>query len=122
MNNRLLPPSLRDGEPSNAAFAVAPAPDSSSESSDSYTGDDARHFLQDWRATKDRYSEAIRENGQLEIHFEASQAALLAAEEETNAIRARLAESDAMVAGKLSSKKTLSYIFTAPFLTIFLPL
>ena len=56
---------------------------------------------------------ATWENGQPKIRLETSQAALLVAEEETNATRARLAESDAMVAGKLSSKKTLTLIFTA---------
>ena len=65
---------------------------------------------------------ATQESSQLEIHLEASQAAFLAIEEEANAARARLAESDAMVEGKPSSKKTLILIFTAPFLTIFLPL
>ena len=106
MNNRLPPPPPEAGEPSNAASAAILTPDSSSDSSDSYTGDDARRFLQEWRAAKDRYSEATWENGQLEIRFEDSQAALLAAEEETNAARARLAESDAMVAGKMDSKNT----------------
>ena len=59
---------------------------------------------------QDRYSEATWENGQLEIHLGASQAALLAIEEETNAVRARLAESDAMVAGKMDSKNTFTLI------------
>ena len=62
--------------------------------------------------TNDRYSEATRENGQLEICLEASQATLLATEEETNTTRARLAESDAMVAGKMDSKKTSVLIFS----------
>ena len=53
------------------------------------------------------------------IHPEASQATLLAVEEEANTDCARLAESDAMVASKPSSKKTLIFIFTAPFLTLF---
>ena len=87
-------------------------PDSSSDSSDSYTSNDARCFLQQWRAAKDHYSKATQENGQLEIHLEASQATLLTAEEETNAARARLAESDAMVAGKMDSKKTSILIFS----------
>ena len=65
---------------------------------------------------------ATWENGQPKIRLETSQAALLVAEEETNATRARLAESNAMVVGKPSSKKTLILIFTAPFLTIFLRL
>ena len=52
---------------------------------------------------EDCYSEAIRNNGQLEIHLGVFQAALNAAEEEANAIRARLAESDATVVGKMIS-------------------
>ena len=97
-------------------------PDSSSDSSDSYTSDDAQCFLQEWRAAKDHYSKTTCENGQLEISLVASQAALHAIEEETNAARARLAESDAMAADKPSSKKTLILIYTDPFLTTFLPL
>ena len=92
--------------------------DSSSDSSDSYNGDDTQHFLREWRAAKDRYSEATRENSQLEIHLEASQATLLAAEEETNIARARLAEFDAMVAGKMDSKKTPVLIFSTFVLTV----
>ena len=61
---------------------------------------------------QDRYSEATRENGQLKIHLGASQSTLLTAEEEASATRARLAESDAMVAGKMNSKKTLISIST----------
>ena len=44
----------------------------SNHSSDSYTDDDAQHLLREWRAAKDRYSEATQENVQLEIHLEAS--------------------------------------------------
>ena len=87
-------------------------PESSRDSSDSYTSDDAQHFLREWRAAKHRYSEATRENGQLESHLEASQATLLTDEEEANTARAWLAESDAMVAGKTNSKKTLISIST----------
>ena len=60
---------------------------------------------------QDYYSEATQENGQLEIHLGASQAALLTTEEEASAARVRLAEFDCMfdcmVAGKMNSKKTL---------------
>ena len=87
-------------------------PDSSLDSSDSYNSDDARCFLWEWRASQDRYSEATRENGQLEICLRASQATLLAAEEEASAAWASLAESDAMVAGKMNSKKPLISIST----------
>ena len=76
---------------------------SSSDSSDSYNGDDAQRFLREWRTAQNRYSEATRENGQLEICLGVSQAALHAAEEEANAVRAWLAESDAMVVGKMNS-------------------
>ena len=96
---------------STAASATATL-DSSSDSFGSYNSDDAWCFLQEWRAAKDRYSEVTQENGQLEIHLKVSQAALLTVEEETNAARARLAESDAMVAGKMHSKKTYVLIFS----------
>ena len=44
----------------------------------------------------------IRNNGQLEIHLGVLQLALNAAEEETNAVRARLVESNIAVASKMS--------------------
>ena len=87
-------------------------PDSSSDSFNSYNGDDARHFLQEWRVAQGRYSEATQENGQLEIHLGVSQAALQAAEEEANAARAWTVESDAMVAGKIDFKNTFILIST----------
>ena len=73
--------------PSTTASAAV-APDSSLDSSDSYNGDDAWRFLLEWRVAQDRYSEATQENGQLEIHLGASQAALLTTEEEASAARA----------------------------------
>ena len=96
MNDRLRP-LPRAGESFDAASSV---PASSLDSSDSYNGDDAQRFLWEWRAAQNRYSEATRENGQLEIRLGASQAALHAAEEEASAARARLVESDAAVTGK----------------------
>jgi len=48
----------------------------------------------------------------LESRLKASQAALLATEEEASAARAQLVESDALVAGKMNSKKTLISIST----------
>ena len=112
LNDSLRPLPPRADEPSNAVFDAASAPDSSLDSSDSYNGDDAPCFLWEWRASKDHYFEATRENGQLDIHLGASQAALLAVEKEANAARAWLAESDAMVEGKMNSKKTLLLIST----------
>ena len=94
-------------------------PDSSSDSSDSYNGDDAWRFLLEWRAAEDRYSEATRENSQLEIRLEVSQAALHSAEEEASVARARLAESDAMVAGKMDSKNIFT-LFSTVFILIVL--
>ena len=101
--NDSLRPLPRAGEPSNV---VSSAPASSSDSFDSYNGDDARRFLREWRAAQNCYSEVTRENGQLEIRLGVSQAALHAAEEEASAVRARLAESDATVAGKINSRNT----------------
>ena len=98
--NDSLRPLPRAGKPSDAASS---GPASSSDSSNSYNGDDARRFFQECRAVEDRYSEAIQKNSQLEIHLGVFQAALNVAEEEASAIRAWLAESDAMVASKASS-------------------
>ena len=81
-NLRSLP---RASKPSDAASSV---PASSSDSSNSYNGDSARHFFQEWRAAEDRYSKAIRNNGQLEIRLGVFQAALNAAEEEASVVRA----------------------------------
>ena len=103
MNDSLCPLPRADG-PSDAASSVSA---SSSDSFDSYNGDNARCFLQEWRAAQNCYSEATRENGQLEIYLGVSQTTLHATEEEASAVRARLAESDAMVAGKMNSRNTL---------------
>ena len=56
---------------------------------------------------QNHYAKVTWENGQLGICLGVSQAALDAAEEEASAIRARLAESDAAVAGKMSSMNAL---------------
>ena len=58
--NDSLRPLPRADEPSDV---VSSAPASSSDSSDSYNGDDARRFLQEWRAAQNRYSEVTQENG-----------------------------------------------------------
>ena len=96
--NDRLHPLPRAGEPFGAVSSI---PASSSDSSDSYNGDDARRFLREWRAAQNRYSEVTQENGLLEICLEASQATLHAAEEEASVLRARLVESDAAVTGKM---------------------
>ena len=82
MNDSLRPLS-RAGGPSDATSFV---PASSSDSSDSYNGDDARRYLHEWRMAHNRYSKATWENGQLEIHLGVSQAALHVAEEEASAV------------------------------------
>ena len=69
---------------------------------------------------QNRYSEATRENGQLEIHFGVSQATLHVAEVEANVVRAWLAESDAMVAGKMNHMKAFVLISIIFILTVFL--
>ena len=68
---------------------------------------------------EDRYSEVIRNNCQLKIHLGVFQAALNAAEEEANAVRAHLAESDAVVAGKMSSMNVSILVSTAFVLIVF---
>jgi len=65
-----------------------------------------------------RYSEATRENGQLEIRLGVSQATLHVAEEEASAIQAWLAKSDAAVAGKMSSMNASILISTAFILIV----
>ena len=55
---------------------------------------------------QNRYSEATWENDQLEICLGVSQATLHVAKEEASTVRAWLAESDAMVAGKINSRNT----------------
>jgi len=99
--NDSLRPLPRAGGPSDATSSV---PASSSDSFDSYNGDDAQRYLHEWRMAQNRYSEATWENGQLEIRLGVSQAALHAAEEEASAVRAWLAEFDAMVADKTNSR------------------
>ena len=99
--NDSLRPLPRAGGPSDATSFV---PVSSSDSSDSYNGDDARCYLHEWRMGQNRYSEATWENGQLETRLGVSQATLHAAEEEASVVRARLAKSNAMVAGKINSR------------------
>ena len=66
------------------------------------------------------YAKATWENGQLKICLGVSQAALHAAEEEASAVRARLAESDAAVAGKMSSMNASIPIPTIFILIVFL--
>ena len=98
--------------------AASSAPASSSGSSNSYDGDDTRRFFREWRAAEDRYSEAIRNNGKPEIRLGVLQAALNVAEEEANVVRARLAESDAVVAGRMSSMN-VSILVSVAFVLIF---
>ena len=115
MNDSLrpLPRTSKPAEPASSA------PASSSDSSNSYNGDDARRFFREWRAAEDRYSEAIRKNGQLEIHLGVFQAALNAVEEEASTVRARLAKSDSMVAGKMSSMNVSILVSTTFVLIVF---
>lgn len=95
------------------------APDSSSNSSDSYNGNDARCFLQEWRVAQDRYSKVTQENGQLKARLRVIDVALHTAEEETRAPRARLAEADAMVVCKFhcSKENPCSHSLKTIFLT-----
>ena len=91
----------------------------SSLDSNSYNGDDARRFFREWRAAEDRYSEVIWKNGQLEIRLGVFQAALNVAEEEASTVRAWLSESDATVAGKMSSMNASILVSTTFVLIVF---
>ena len=115
--NDSLHPLPTTGEPSDVASS---APALSSDSSDSYNGDNTWPFLWEWRAAQDRYSEATRENGQLEIHLGVSQTTLHAAKEEANAVWAWLAKSDTMVAGKMNSRNAFTPICIVFILIVFL--
>ena len=64
--NDNLHPFPRTDNPADAASSTTA---SSSGSSNSYDGDDAWHFFQEWRAAEDRYSKAIWNNGHLEIRL-----------------------------------------------------
>ena len=114
MNDNICPLPRASG-PSNATSSVLAL---SSGSSDSYNGDDARCFLHEWRMAQNRYYEVTWENGQLEIRLRVSQAAPHVVEEEASAIRAWLAESDAAVAGKMSSMNASILISTAFMLIV----
>ena len=63
MNDSVCP-LPRAGGPSDATSSVLAL---STDSSDSYNGDDARCYLHEWRMAQNRYSEVTWENGQLEI-------------------------------------------------------
>ena len=114
--NDSLHPLPRAGETSDV---VSSAPASSSGSSNSYDGDDARRFFREWRVAEDRYFKAIRNNGQLEIRLGVFQAALNAAKEEASAVQAWLAKSDTTVAGKTSSTNASILISTIFILIVF---
>ena len=113
--NDILHPFPRTDKPADVASSV---PASSSGSSNSYDVDDARRFFREWRAAEDCYSKAILNNGQLEIRLGVLQAALNVVEEETNAVRAWLVESDAVVVGKMNSIN-VSILVSVAFVLIF---
>ena len=116
--NDSLRPLPKAGGPSDVASSASA---SSSDSFDSYNGDDARRYLHEWRMAQNHYSEATWETGQLEICLGVSQASLHAVEEEANAARARLTESDAAVASMMSLRNAFILISTV-FVLIALPL
>ena len=74
---------------------------SSVDSTDSYNGDDAWHFLHEWDKALGRHWEATQETKRLEAALAASQAALAVVEGRSNTARVRLAESDARVIGRI---------------------
>ena len=106
--NDSLHPFPRTSKPTDAASSMLA---SSSGSSNSYNGDDALCFFREWRVTEDRYYEAFRNNGQLEIRLGVLKAALNASEKEASAVQAWLAESNTAVAGEMSSMNVSILVF-----------
>jgi hypothetical protein len=84
---------------------------SSSDSINSYNGDDTWHFRHEWNAGVDRNSEATRPNRQLEFALNASQATLFAMEVEANVVWVQLVESDARVIDKIFNILVSFYAF-----------
>ena len=78
---------------------MAPAA-SSIDSTDSYNGDDARHYLYELDEALGHHWEVTQETEHLEAALAASQTALAIVEGESSAARARLADSNARVVGR----------------------
>lgn len=105
-------PAGTSGPSGTARHALLAIPfESCSDSSDSYNGDDARCFLLERNEVWGLYSDATHEVGRLDFCRSALQAALDAAEGEAITDGARLAESDARVAGKIFFEKILFHDF-----------
>ena len=86
---------------------------SSSDSADSYNGDNARRFHHEWNTAVDRYSKATRQNGPLEFSLNTSQATLSAVKVEANVVQAQLVESDARVVGKTFKKSLIPLMLSS---------
>ena len=89
----------------------AAASATSSNSFDSYNEDDARHYLHERHEALGRCWEVAQETEHLEAALIASQTALATVEGESGAARARLAESDARVAGKIFRRDPVLLVF-----------
>jgi hypothetical protein len=81
---------------------------SSSDPSNSYTGDDVRRYLHEQDEALGRCWEAAWETECLEAALTTSQTALTTVEGESSAARAWLAESDARVAGRIFRSNSVS--------------
>lgn len=111
-------------EPSSAARAneahlvgsmMSSSSSSSSSSSDSYGWRDVQNLFNARDEARNMYSESAREVDRLELCLEAVNIALTASEEETNVARARTAEADARVAGKISFLKENLLLYSQLF-------
>jgi hypothetical protein len=94
--------------PSNAVAAAVPAGSvsrlsSSVGSSDSYNGNDARHFCHDLEEMRNLYTTATELNDQFENHLNAQRIALAAADAEAADLCTWLSEADFAMAGKMLS-------------------
>jgi hypothetical protein len=75
------------GEVCSHGAQPAASTSSSGDSSDSYNGDDARHYLCGWNEVLGRYREVVQESERLEATLTTSQVTLATVEGESNVSR-----------------------------------
>jgi hypothetical protein len=94
--------------PSNAVAAAVPAgsvsrSSSSTGSSNSYNGNDARHFCHDLEEMRNLYMAATELNDQCKNHLNAQRIALATADAKAADLCTRISEADSAMAGKILS-------------------
>ena len=87
---------------------------SSTDSSNSYNGDDAQRYVHEWDEVLGRHWEATQETERLEATLAASQTAFAIVEGESSAVWVRLAVFDARVVGRIHRKTLLLCHYALP--------